>query len=92
MRLKFEPFNGRKRGFIDIFDEDTGKQVGHIRSNGVGFERFGGIDVSLFDEKYRATVHSYSECLGFERGVQSVLDHMTAFTDHSAEAQESTAA
>lgn len=90
MRLKFEPFDGRRKNYPNIIDEDTGKVVGHIRSNGVGFTNNGGIDISLFDGKYRAKVNSYPECLGFVRGVQCVLRHMTAFTDDAA--QETTAA
>jgi hypothetical protein len=39
MRLKFDPFDGRKWNTRDIIDEDTGKHVGHIRSSGVGFTK-----------------------------------------------------
>ena len=92
MRLKFDPFDGRGRNLRYIIDEDTGKRVGHIYSNGVGFENTGGIDISLFDNKYRTTVSSYKECRGIVLGVQSVLNHMTAATDHRAKSQESTAA
>jgi hypothetical protein len=92
MRLKFDPFDGRSWNFRDIIDEDTGKMVGHIRSNGVGFTNIGGIEISLFDDKYRTTVSTYKECRGFVAGVQSVLNHMTAATDHRAEPRESTAA
>jgi len=92
MRLKFDPFDGRKWNTRDIIDEDTGKHVGHIRSNGVGFTNYGGIEISLFDDKYRTTVSSYKECCGFVWGVQAVLNHMTAATDHTAKMRESTAA
>jgi hypothetical protein len=91
MRLAFGRFDGRGRHVRDITDEDTGKMVGHIQSRGVGFENNGGIDISLFDGKYLATLHSYEECFGFVLGVQSVLNHMTAATDRQA-AQTSTAA
>ena len=82
MRLTFDHFDGRSRVFTDIVDEDTGKIVGHIRSNGVGFTNNGGIDIFLFDHKYQARVGSYPECLGFVRGVQCVLNHMTALADY----------
>jgi hypothetical protein len=92
MRLKFEPFDGRRWNARDIIDEDTGKKVGHIRSNGVGFTNYGGIDISLFDDKYQTTVSSYKECCGFVLGVQAVLRHMTSATDYTAKARQSTAA
>jgi hypothetical protein len=91
MRLEFERFDGRSRAVKDIIDKDTGKMVGHIQSRGVGFENDGGIDIWLFDGKYQITAHSYPECFGFVQGVQAVLNHMTAATDHSA-AKQSTAA
>jgi hypothetical protein len=92
MLLKFDQFDGRSRNVRDIIDEDTGKMVGHIQSRGVGFENNGGIDISLFDDQYRTTVSSIQECRGFVLGVQSVLNHMTAATDHRAKSRESTAA
>jgi hypothetical protein len=92
MHLRFDPFDGRSRNVREIIDEDTGKMVGHIQSRGVGFENNGGIDISLFDDKYRTTVNSYKECRGFMLGVQAVLNHMTAATDHRAKSRESTAA
>ena len=36
MRLKVPYFDGRKWGYEEIIDEDTGKTVGHIRCNGAG--------------------------------------------------------
>ena len=80
MRLRFDPFDGRSHNVIDVIDEDTGKRVGHIQSNGVGFENTGGIDISLFAGKYQTMVNSYKECLGFVLGVQCVLRHLTAAT------------
>jgi hypothetical protein len=91
MHLKFETFDGRRRCDRDIIDEDTAKSVGYIRSNGVGFSNYGGIDITLFDGKYVRTVNTYQECYGFVQGVQAVLNHMTAFTDYSANTQESAA-
>ena len=78
MLLKFDRFDGRSLNIRDIIDEDTGKVVGQIASNGSGFNNTGGIDISLFDGKYRTMVSSYKECLGFVLGVQAVLRHMTA--------------
>jgi hypothetical protein len=65
--------------------------VGFIRSNGTGFTNSGGIEISLFDDKYRTVVNSYNECWGFVRGVQAVLNHMTAATQYT-KADEVTAA
>lgn len=84
MRLKFDPFDGRKWSTRDVTDEETGKTVGYIRSNGTGFTNFGGIEVSLFDEKYRTVVNSYKECCGFVTGVQCVLNRMTSADDGRA--------
>ena len=78
MRLHFKKFDGRSsNAYSDVIDTDTGERVGHITSNGVGFNNLGGIRVSLFDGKYEQEVNSYQECQGFVAGVQSVLNHMT---------------
>lgn len=77
MRLKFEPFDGRGRNHRDIVDEDTGTVVGYIHSFGVGTYCSGGIEVSLFNNKYAILVSRYEECWGFIKGVETVLRHMT---------------
>jgi hypothetical protein len=59
MRLKFEHFDGRRRTYRPIIDEDSGQQVGTIQSDGVGFAGYGGIDISLFGGKYAITVNRY---------------------------------
>jgi hypothetical protein len=92
MRLTFNQFDGRGRNFREVIDQDTGKKVGHIQSNGVGFENYGGIDISLFDGKYKITVSSFKECCGFVSGVQAVLRHMTSATEYTAKTRQSTAA
>ncbi len=92
MRLTFDQFDGRSHSVRDVIDADTGKKIGHIRSNGVGFENTGGIDISLFDGKYQTTVSSFKECCGFVLGVQAVLRHMTSATDYTAKSLQSTAA
>lgn len=76
MNLKFPVFDGNRHGVVDITDEDNGKFVGHIRINGTGFGRSGGIEVSLFDGKYSKKLHKFEECWGFVQGVQAVLNHM----------------
>jgi hypothetical protein len=81
MRLTFESFDGRRRIYRKIIDQDTGKQVGNIRANGVGFIAWGvsgrgGIEVSLFDGKYETTVNRYEECWAYVKGVEAVLDHV----------------
>jgi hypothetical protein len=76
MRLKFEHFDGRRRVWRDIIDEDTGQQVGTIRTEGVGFSGYGGIEISLFGGKYQHTATRYEECWGFVKGVESVLRHV----------------
>jgi hypothetical protein len=67
VRLKFEPFNGRHPNYRPIVDE-TGKRVGSIQSNGSGID---GIQISLFDGKYRTTVKNYYAAGGFILGVPS---------------------
>jgi hypothetical protein len=90
MRLTFEPFDGRRWNHRPIIDQDTGKEVGYLRSEGTGFEGFGGIHVSLFDGRYKRTLHRFEECSGFVWGVEAVLNHMIA--DRPAQALDSTAA
>lgn len=76
MRLTFERFDGRQRISIPVIDEDTGQEVGYIRTEGSGPASFGGIWVSLFGGKYSITVHKYEECWGFVNGVEAVLRHV----------------
>ena len=76
MRLTFPAFDGRSFNLLEIIDEDTGQQVGRIESNGVGPGRFGGINVSLFDDKYRCSFNHRDECYGFVKGVEAALRHM----------------
>ena len=89
MRLKVPYFDGRKWGYEEIIDEDTGKTVGHIRCNGTGVADDGGIEISLFDKKYRATFNSRAECYGFVKGVEAVLNRITSVDDgrHKLERQ-----
>jgi hypothetical protein len=78
MNLWFESFDGRGRRKRPIIDKDTGNEVGSIMSLGVGSARNGGIHVSLFDGKYKGRLHTSDQCWGFVRGVETVLNHMTA--------------
>lgn len=92
MRLTFDWFDARRLNFKDIIDQDTGETIGHIRSNGTGFDHIGGIDISMFDDKYRITVNRCDECWAFIKGVETVLNHMTATGNRTKQATQSTAA
>jgi hypothetical protein len=83
MRLKFDSFDGRGRIYRPIIDEDTGVEVGYIRSHGVGMYCSGGMEVSLYDEKYNLSANRYDQCWGFVKGVEAVLKHMNSVTDQS---------
>jgi hypothetical protein len=85
MHLKFKVFDGRSSKWIPVIDSDTGKEVGYIKSNGTGMYSGGGIDISLFNGKYRTTVTRYEAVLGFVMGVESVLNRMTSIDDGQVE-------
>jgi hypothetical protein len=92
MRLTFKPFDGRGHNSRRVINEDTGTEVGFIRSNGVGFSYGGGgIEISLFGDRYCATVSTYNECCGFVKGVEAVLRQMTS-TRHIIQTVETHAA
>jgi hypothetical protein len=78
MQLNFKPFDGRSWNQINVLDEDSNRIVGTIKSKS---SMLPGIRISLFDKKYEATVDNYYECLGFVRGVQTVLNRMTSVDD-----------
>jgi len=83
MRLKFERFDGRRESTRSVIEESTGKEVGYIRSNGVGFSgggtrAEGGIEIYLFGGRYQQTVETSDQCWGYIKGVEAVLDHMTS--------------
>jgi hypothetical protein len=99
MRLEFDvsphrSFDGRRSGdYLDVIDRDTGKKVGYIRSNGVGYSYGGGgIFITLFDGKYSDTLNKFEECWGFIKGVEAVLNHLTEIQDPHTQADESNAA
>ena len=75
MKLHFEPFDGRVWNTIDVWDKDTNRVVGYIKSKSSAVR---GIHISLFDGKYFSIATTYEECFGFVSGVQAVLNHMTA--------------
>jgi len=86
MRLKFKHFSGRRWNTVPVTEESTGQEVGHIRSNGVGFGGGGthaedGIEIYLFGGRYQMTVQTYDQCWGFIRGVEAVLDQMMSNQD-----------
>jgi hypothetical protein len=62
-----------------VIDEDTGKEVGYIQSGNSD-----GIEISLFDGKYRTRVNRCETAVGFVLGVQSVLNHMAYIDRKSA--------
>jgi hypothetical protein len=73
MRLTFKGFDGPRSNRVPVTDQDTGTEVGVIRSDGAAFGgHYGGIEVSLFGGKYRATLHRYEERWGFVKGVEAV--------------------
>jgi hypothetical protein len=76
VNLIFEKFDGRSRSWTPIIDQDTGEEVGTISCEGLGSDRYGGIYVSLFGDKYRVGFHRYDECVGFVRGVETVLNRV----------------
>jgi hypothetical protein len=76
MRLTFPKFDARGHASENVTDEESGTVVGSISSNAVGFSNYGGIRVSLFQGKCRAELHSYPECVGFVKGVETVLNHV----------------
>jgi hypothetical protein len=93
MRLTFKFFDGRQVDWVDVIDEDTGEKVGYIHSQGVGFERYGGITVSLFGGKYSADCKRYEECKGFVTGVETVLRYLARhLTDTGVPKQPTSAA
>jgi hypothetical protein len=73
MDLSFTHFDGRSWNIIDVIDKDTGRVVGFLRPRSSSLS---GIEISLFEDKYRAVVGTSDECLGFVRGVQAVLNHI----------------
>ena len=76
MQLEFDHFDGRSHTSREVIDRVTGRVVGHIQSNAVGFGNSGGIRVTLFDGKYATELNSRDEVRGFIRGVQAVLNHV----------------
>ena len=92
MNLTFKFFDGRGWNYRPVIDEDTGKEVGSIRSNGVGPYSSGGIRVSLFDGKYAKTFNRRDECWGFVKGVEAVMNHLTAVEDKSIAEHDNEAA
>jgi hypothetical protein len=74
MELEFRAFDGEQPSFLPIINKDTGEQVGEIYCQ--GSVEGGGINVSIFNGKYRGTVNTYEECVGFVKGVETVLTHI----------------
>jgi len=77
MRLEFEKFDGRQMTYVPVMDHESGQQVGYISAPGAGMYNRRGINVSLFGDKYKVKVNGYDECIGFVKGVETVLNHVT---------------
>jgi hypothetical protein len=74
----------------DVIDQDTGKKVGFVRSEKSPAMRH----ISLFGGKYQASFtsnFSHQQCDAFAKGVEAVLNHMTA-ADEVAEDADAVAA
>jgi hypothetical protein len=67
----------------DVVDLDSGKIIGSIRNETHPRSRH----ISLFDGKYVADFKSQQECDAFIKGVETVLDHATSFTEPKAAEQ-----
>jgi hypothetical protein len=85
-KLAGKPFDGRRQGFADILDRDTGATVGTIQSHGPSVG--GGISVTMYGGKYRANFHRRTDCYAFVRGVEAVLryalDHLVSTENPAA--------
>lgn len=60
-----------------VIDEETGKKVGFVENERSPRKRH----VFLFAGKYRGTFESYEECHAFAKGIEAVLNHMTAIDE-----------
>ena len=79
VRLKLKHLDNLIPNYLLVIDEDTGKEVGYIQSGNSD-----GIEISLFDGKYRTRVNRCETAVGFVLGVQSVLNHMAYIDRKSA--------
>jgi hypothetical protein len=91
LTFDFDGLDGRRMNCLDVIDQDTGKIVGHIMSEGNGRYSSGGIKISLFDGKYSITVDNREKCWGFVKGVEAVLNHMTEVQERATQVTESAA-
>jgi hypothetical protein len=57
-----------------VIDEDTGTEVGFVDAERSPRSRY----ISLFGSKYQAEFESREQCQAFAKGVETVLNHMTA--------------
>ena len=58
----------------DVVDQDTGKKVGFVQAERSPRKRH----ISLFGGKYRGEFESPEQCDAFAKGVEAVLNHLTA--------------
>jgi hypothetical protein len=72
----------------DVIDQDTGKNVGFVDSERSPRAR----RISLFGGKYQGDFKTREECDAFAKGVEAVLNHLTAAADEEGEEQENSEA
>jgi hypothetical protein len=88
MRLKAEHVDMRGGYPTDVYwptdvtDLDSGMIVGTIHNERPRLRR-----VSIFDGKHEGDFKSADECDAFLKGVEVVLNHVTAFTEPKADEQ-----
>ena len=71
----------------EVIDQDTGKQVGFVHSERSPATRH----ISLFGGKYQGDFKLPAECEAFARGVEAVLNHMTAADEEQTGSSEQAA-
>jgi hypothetical protein len=97
MRIEVPKIDGRTQ--VDtsrdhpIHDLDTGNKIGWLSFNQGISMRPGRRCISLFGRKYIGYFDNHSECFGFAKGVEAVLNHMVSLPKKQSEQDtESTAA
>jgi hypothetical protein len=71
----------------DVVDEDTDQKVGYVyAAREPQTEPYR--HISLFDGKYKGDFTTHQECDAFAKGVEAVLNHMTAVGELPAVSNE----
>lgn len=68
----------------DVIDQDTGKTVGFVHNQRSPATRH----ISLFGGKYQGDFERPEQCDAFAKGVEAVLNHMTAAEDEQSETEQ----